>query len=388
MRAHAKLSPSAAARWLVCTAAPALEAELPDKTSEYAEEGTFAHSVAETCAAYAVGQIAKSTYTRRLNQFKKNEWFSQELLDYAEEYASIVKETYLLEKETCPDAFCELEVKLDLSGYVPKGFGTADCIIVSEPNLTVIDFKYGKGVPVYAEDNAQMELYALGALEKYDAIYGIKTVYMGIIQPRIANNNSAERTADELYAWGETVVKVKAKEAYEGPGKAVASDEACRFCKAQGSCETRAAYFVDMFEENEDAPNGLLPLEKIGELLERAKDMENWLAALKDTVFDALMKDEKVSGWKLVEGPSRRRYKDESAAAEALKAAGLSDDKIFDIKVKSITSVEKELGKKNAAEILAPVVIKPPGKPTLAPASDKRPEYSTEDSTLAAFDEE
>ena len=385
-RAHAKLAPSAAARWLECTAAPALEAGYPDETSIYAEEGTLAHSFAEAAAKYSTGQAKVGRYKSTLAKLKRQELFSPEMIEHAEAYASNVAELLHAAQKKTPDAFCDVEVKLDLTEWIPDGFGTADCVIIADDTITVIDYKYGKGVAVEARKNPQMMIYALGALTKYSALYDIELVNMEIIQPRLGGMNGWTITADELIAWAENTLKPAAEEAASGAGKFCPSEQACRFCKARGECRARADQIVRVFDEAPELTNTLTN-DEIGNLLEKAKDMEAWLKDLKDTAFKKLSDGEQVFGWKLVEGRSVRKITNESRVAGRLMEYGVPDEVIFPRKLCSITTIEKLLGKKDAAEILDGCIEKPKGSPALAPASDKRPEYKLEGAILDAFDE-
>lgn len=385
-RAHAKLAPSAAARWLECTAAPALEAGYPDETSIYAEEGTLAHSFAEAAAKYSTGQAKVGRYKSTLAKLKKQELFSPEMIEHAEAYASNVAELLHAAQKKTPDAFCDVEVKLDLTEWIPDGFGTADCVIIADDTITVIDYKYGKGVAVEARKNPQMMIYALGALAKYSALYDIELVNMEIIQPRLGGMNGWTTTAAELTAWAENTLKPAAEEAASGAGKFCPSEQACRFCKARGECRARADQIVRVFDEAPELTNTLTN-DEIGNLLEKAKDMETWLKDLKDTAFKKLSDGEQVFGWKLVEGRSVRKITDEDLVGNRLAEYGVPDEVIFPRKLCSITMIEKLLGKKDAAEILDGCIEKPKGSPTLAPASDKRPEYKHADAILDAFDE-
>lgn len=386
MKAHAKLSPSAAHRWLSCTASPTLEAEYEATTSEYAEEGTFAHSLAELCASYALGKIKTRTYNARLNKMKRNDFFNQEMMDAAEEYAGYIKETYLSIRETCPDAVVELETKLDLTDYIPESFGTADCIIVGEPNMWVIDFKYGKGVKVEAEGNPQMEIYALGAISKYGALYDIRKVSMTIVQPRLGGISTYDMDAAALRAWASIHIVPLALEAYTGPGHFRPSEETCKFCRAKQDCKARADYYVGLFEDN--PIHAVLNPEDAGKLLEKASGMSEWLEDLKAKVTGSLFSGIPVPGWKLVEGRSNRIFTDEDQVAWILKEeTDLEPDEIYNIKLAGITQYEKLLGKKKVTELLGEFIIKPEGKPQLAPASDKRPEIFPADKIVDAFDE-
>ena len=156
---HAKLSASGAKRWMSCPPSAELESQFPDKSSEYAEEGTFAHSLAELILRYNNKELTKKTFTTRLNRLKKDHYYSPELQEYIEDYANLVWEQVNEAKVSCPDAQALFEQRLDFSEYVPKGFGTGDVVIIADDLVQVIDLKYGKGVGVSAEGNPQLRLY-------------------------------------------------------------------------------------------------------------------------------------------------------------------------------------------------------------------------------------
>jgi hypothetical protein len=386
MKAHARLSPSAAHRWLRCTASPTLEAQYEATTSEYAEEGTFAHSLAELYTSNALGLISKRSYTAKLNKMKKNDFFNQEMADAADEYAMYIKERLLKVQESCPDAFAELEVKLDLTDFIPEGFGTADCIIIAEPEMYVIDFKYGKGVKVEAEGNPQMEIYALGALAKYGALYDIQKINMTIIQPRLGGISEFRMDTGALRAWASIHIIPFAKEAYEGPGRFCPGEETCRFCRAKQDCKARADYYVSLFDDSPDAD--FLTPDEAGKILQEAAGMKEWLKDLEDKVTSCLFQGMPVAGWKLVAGRSNRTITDEDTVVRILKTeADLTEDQIWTKKLAGITQYEKLLGKKTFNELLGDYVVKPEGKPTLAPADDKRPEIFPAEQVVNAFDE-
>lgn len=386
MNNHAKLSPSAAHRWLNCTASARLEAQYENTTSDYALEGTFAHSLAELETKYALKMITKAEYKDQLNKLKADSLYSKEMQEYCEEYAAYVKEKYLYLKESCPDAFVELEVRLDLSDYIPEGFGTADCIIIAEPEMWVIDFKYGKGVKVEAEGNLQMEIYALGALAEYGMLYDIENIGMAIVQPRLGGISEFKMLRQTLKAWAVVKIIPSAKEAYEGPGKFLPSEEACRFCKAKADCKARADYFVRLFDSSPDPD--LITAEEAGVLLEKAMGMSDWIKDIEAKVTANLMQGNPVPGWKLVAGKSNRKFADEEKVAQILKTkARLKKSDIYTTKLNGITVIEKKLGKKKFSELLGELIIKPEGKPTLAQASDNRPEIFPADEIVKAFDE-
>lgn len=386
MGKHALLSASGAHRWLRCTPSAKLEQQFPASTSAYAEEGTVAHALAELTTRYFLGQLDEVTYENQLkSEFETNSFYNVEMRECATAYARFVLTRYAEAKKTCPDALIELETRLDFSKYVPDGFGTGDCVIIAEPVLDVIDFKYGKGHRVEAEDNPQMQCYGLGALEQFSDIYEIKKVRMTIFQPRLSGvEDSSEKTVKELTAWGKSYVKPRAKLAAKGEGDFAPSEEACRFCRAKNQCRARTEENLKLFDEGPDPM--LISPEEAGAVLAKAADIEAWLKDLRELVFGALTAGEAVTGWKLVEGRSNRRFADEDKVVETLKAAGYDESLLYDRKLLTLTQMERDFGKKNLAEILGDLIVKPQGAPTLAPESDKRPAYRFEEQILKAFD--
>lgn len=378
---HSKLPPSGADRWLTCTASASLEENYPGETSVYAEEGTLAHEFADLFAKGRTDQIAKKSLSSRRSYLKKKEHYSPEMEHHAAYYADYVGR---IVEET--GGFAETEVRLDLTDWVPAGFGTADCIVVAEPDLYVIDYKYGKGVPVPAEDNSQLKLYALGAVAKYGALYEIETVHLTIVQPRLGVLDEWALPLQELLRWGSETVQPKALEAATGPGKFCPSEKACRFCRARGECRARADQIVGLFDDNPPELLSTLTLDEQGQLLEKAKEMKAWLADLEGSVYGHLAAGDEVAGWKLVEGRSVRKITDPVEVAKRLEIAGLGPEAIWETKLIGVSQIEKLLGKKEAGAILDGVVKKPKGKPTLAPVSDKRPAYTAQEAVLEAFD--
>ncbi len=390
-RQHALLSASSAHRWLACTAAPHFEENFPDGTSTYAEEGTLAHSICELYARKKFTVMSTRKFNSELKKLQANPIYAEEMLRTAEAYVD-----YLTEKAmTYPSApHVAMEVKVDLTEYIPEGFGTCDCIMIGGDTLHITDYKHGKGVPVSAEGNPQMRLYALGALRLYGAIYGdqIKRVSMGICQPRLSQEASEDvLSTEELLAWGESIKPV-AKEAFDGPGT-FCPGEHCRFCKGKAQCAARAASFTG-FEEFKDCiplgaspamqadyittgyrPTNVLTDAEIGDLLIRAEGLVQWYKDLQDYASSALLSGNEIPGWKLVEGRSNRAFTDVDAAVQKLIAAGYDEALIYDRKPKTLSELEKMLGKKTFAELLSECVTKPKGKPTLALASDRREAY-------------
>mgnify|MGYP002794098878 FL=1 len=385
MAKHALLSASGAHRWLECTPSAQLELQFPQSTSEYAEEGTAAHELCELTARYWLGEISEAEYENQRDELAKGKYYNAEMQECANDYAKFVAEKTAAARETCEDAFTALEVRVDFSKYVKDGFGTGDCIIVSDNVLEIIDFKYGKGVRVEAAGNPQMKLYALGAYLEYNTLFDIDSVRMTIFQPRLSGvQSSDEITVKELLEWAEKYVKPRAKLAYKGEGEFAPSEEVCKFCRAKAQCKARADKNLKLFDEAPDVL--LLTPEDAGKILEQAGDIQSWLADLESLVSSTLLAGQPVEGWKMVEGRSNRRFADELKVVAAMKSAGYDESLLYERKLITLTQMEKDFGKKAVAETLGALIVKPQGKPTLAPAKDKRPEFRPEEQLLAEFD--
>ena len=362
-RAHAVLSASASKRWLNCTPSAKLNAEISDITTEYAKEGTDAHELAE----YKVNQLLG---IKADNPAENLDYYNQEMEDCTDIYAQYVAEQ--MSQYSSPVVM--VEQRLDFSRYIPGGFGTGDCIIVADDTLTVVDFKYGKGVAVEAEYNPQMMLYALGALEIFSILYDINEVKMVIFQPRIENISEFSMPISDLMSWAENELRPKAKLAAKGEGEFCAGEH-CRFCKVKATCRKRAEYNLAI-AKYDFAPPDMLEDSEIEMILERADALTAWAADVKEYALSEALKGRKWNGYKVVEGRSNRKYTDEKMAVAVVKKAG--KDPYSEPKILGITEMTKLLGgKKKFDELLSKYVCKPQGKPTLVPESDKRKEWSS-----------
>lgn len=388
---HALLSASSASRWLVCTAAPRFEEGLPESTSEYAEEGRLAHAIGELKVTKKCTPMSTRTYNTRLNKLKKDPLYTPEMDKTTDLYLEHITEQ-VMAYDTAPTV--AVEVQVDFSDYVPEGFGTCDCCIIGGDLLSIVDYKHGKGVPVSAVGNPQMRLYALGALHRYAPVFGdtIKRVRMTIDQPRLDSYTTDEITVDELRAWGESIKPI-AQKAFSGLGEFVPGDH-CRFCRGKAQCRARANIntaledFKDCvplgrspamqadFDTTGFRPSNALTDAEIGDLLERGKLLVQWYKDLEAYATEALLAGKEIPGWKLVAGRSNRAFTDQDAAIQAVIAAGYDEALVYDRKPKTLSELEKLMGKAEFAEKIGGYVIKPPGKPTLAPASDKREAYA------------
>ena len=358
---HAVLSASSSHRWLNCNPSARLEEKFEDNETEAAAEGTAAHALCEH-------KLRKMLKLRSRKPTSKYD--CDEMDEYTDGYVEFVSEQIAQAKQFCKDPLVLIEQKLDFSCYVPDGFGTGDCLVVADHLLHIIDFKYGMGVLVDAVENPQMMLYALGALRLFDSLYEIDTVSMSIYQPRRDNVSTWTISVAELNEWAENTLVPKAKLAFEGKGE-FSPGTWCTFCKAAVKCRARAEAKLQL-TKYEFAEPPLLSDEEIEDILGRVDDLTKWANEIVAYAQDAAINHGKTwSGFKLVESRTIRKYSDEEAVAQAASDAGYHD--IYKKSLIPITEMEKLRGKKTFAEVLGGLVVKPQGKPTLVPASDKRP---------------
>ena len=364
-KSHAILSASSSHRWLNCNPSARLEQEFEDQETEAASEGTAAHALCE----HKLRKALKLRSKKPVSQYD-----CDEMDDYTDGYVQFVLEQLAQAKLTCPDPQVLIEQRLDFSCYVPDGFGTGDCLIIASPRLHVIDFKYGLGVLVDAYQNPQMMLYALGALRIFDCLYDITEVSMSIYQPRRENVSTWTISVDELMDWAENTLRPKADLAYKGEG-GYSPGSWCQFCKAAVKCRARAEAKLDL-ARFEFAQPPLLSDAEIEEILGKLDDLTKWANEIMAYAQDAAINHGKEwAGYKLVESRTNRKYTDEDAVARAAASAGYRD--IYKKTLISITEMEKLMGKQTFKEILGGLIVKPIGKPTLVPASDKRPAITT-----------
>jgi hypothetical protein len=384
MAAHAILSPSGASRWLACTPSARLEQQFPDSAGAAAKEGTLAHALGELIIRHKLGLINEVIYDQAILEIEASDLFDSSMMEHAENYGVFVLERYSDAQAHTSDALIYLEQRLNLTDYVPEGFGTGDVVIIADSVLDLIDLKYGKGVPVSAEENKQMMLYALGALREFDYMYDIDRVRMTIYQPRIDNFSSWEIPVTTLREWAETELKPRAALAFDGLGE-YAPGSHCRFCRAKAVCKAHAEMHLGIAQydfKNAD----LLTDDEVSDILSRADAFKNWITAVEDhALTEAVNNGKHWPGYKLVEGRSNRKYQDETIVASKLLEAGFKEEVIYKKEILGITAMEKAIGKKVFAAHLSDMIIKPAGKPTLAPLSDKRPEYNSCESAVNDF---
>ena len=377
MADHAKLSASGSHIWLNCTPAIRMSEGIPDRQTAYTEEGTLAHRAAELQIRRLYGLIGEKEYQKEMEAVKASQYYTPELVGYVLAYTDWIEEIYNAVKARSADHEILTEQRLDFSSWVPGGFGTGDVVIIADGTLTVIDLKYGKGVPVDANQNPQLMLYGLGAYDAFSLSNDIQKVRMIVNQPRLDSVSEYEVTVEELLKWGNEVVKPRAEMAMKGEGEAHPGDW-CRFCKCKATCRARAEEALEIAKyEFKDPP--LLEDEEISDILGRAGKILSWISDVKEYAQEEAEHGRQWPGWKLVEGRSNRKYSDPQEVEKRLLAAGFEKVLLYkDPELLGITAMEKVVGgKKKLETLIAGLIVKPPGAPTLVPESDKRPALNT-----------
>ena len=388
MGAHALLAPSSAKRWMTCAPSARLEATMPDKDTAYTREGTIAHAMAESILRNLLKSEPKTfpeaglyfeTYGKEIAEFCRT--CEREGLDWREmaetvyeNYCRLVYETYLGAKLEDPEAVLLIEAKLKLGEFIPEGFGSSDAVLIYGDTLEVFDLKYGKGVKVSADENAQMMCYALGAYLGPGELYDIKWVQMTIIQPRLKHESSYRIHAIDLMFWADQVLKPAARMAFEGKGEQVPGEH-CRFCKVAAKCRALADYTLRVTQEKTEP--GVMSLEEIAELLPHFATIKSWISSVEEFALEAALEGDTIPGYKVVEGRSVRKISNPAEAIARLDGAGIpAENYLKPAELKTITDLEKTLTKKGFKTILGDLVIKPEGKPTLVEEADPREPFS------------
>lgn len=385
MAKHAVLSASASKRWLACPPSAQLERQFPDRASESAKEGTFAHALAELilrdyCFPGSVD------YKTEYDKFKQETYYNNDLEAYVRVYTDLVIEKYNAARKADPGTAIMLEAKLDYSRWVPQGFGRGDIIIISDGVLEIVDLKFGRHVEVRAEDNPQLRLYALGAVDAYECLYEFDTIRMTICQPRQGGISEEELSVAELVSWGESIQPI-AELAIKGEGEFKAGDH-CRFCKAASRCRALADYSLALAKLEFQDPN-LLDDDEIADALGRIETLTKYAKALKTYALNEALSGRKWPGWKVVEGRSNSKYGDQQQVVHVLLDAGFAEQAIYKPReLVGLTEMRKVITTKKFDALVADLLIKPQGKPTLAVETDKRPEYNSADVDFEIIEED
>ena len=384
-RSHALLAPSSASRWLNCTPSARLEELYGERrTSPYAEEGTIAHELCEVMLRYELGKLGAFVYDTDTYEEEKEVVvakaldkgvYGEEMVESAEEYVETCTALYKELKETNSYVDVFIEMRTDLRAYIPEAFGSIDFCVASDGHLYVVDFKYGKGISVAAEMNNQMMIYALGALQRCGLEYDIDQVSLIIVQPRIKNLDCYDTTVAGLVDWANEVLIPRAKEAFEGKGELQAGGW-CQFCTVKARCKALYEEQLKMaaYEFKEAM---LLTDDELADIVLRGKDFIEWVNSIQEYVSKKAIEDGvKFKGLKLVEGRKTRKWNcdEELAMSEIKDRFNLEDNDVYEQKAKSLTAIEKLVGKKNFAEKTGDLIVLKSSGLSLVPASDPRPE--------------
>ena len=372
-REHALLSASSADKWLHCTPSAKMEELFPDKTSPAAEEGTLAHELAEIKVKLYFNQISKADYNNALKKIRENEIYSKDMDTYTDEYLEYIKD---IEAILPGRPYVIVETKVDYSNYALEGFGTIDCMMIYGDELHIIDFKYGKTIEVNAVDNPQLKLYALGAINRYGMLYGIKKIGVHIVQLRMKNISSWQCTTDELLNWGDTTVKINADKAFNGVGDCVVG-EWCdsHFCRARPRCR---AYMerMEALKPYITTDPKILTNSEVGQALTLAANIKKWYSILEGYAQSALLSGHEIDGWKIVEGRSNRAFDSVDKAFSQAIQEGINEQMLYKLTPITLTECEKMFGKKEFERVFGSHIIKPPGKPTIVKQDDPRPPFN------------
>lgn len=351
---HAILGASSAFRWINCPPSALLNAVIADTPSSYAEEGTKAHALCEYLLLKKLGENPEVPTDYDEEMFSAAEGYRDYLIGEMEKM------------ETWPTVL--IEQRVDYSRWAPEGFGTVDCLAASGNEMKIFDFKYGQGVEVSAEQNPQLMCYALGGLELLRGLYNIHNISMHIYQPRRENISVFTMTAFDLLRWAEHTLKPAALKAWNGLGDANPG-EWCRFCRAKATCRALEQQNMELAKLDFPEPIGMSAGE-IAKILPKLDLLIDWAGAVKEHALFRAMQGERFPGYKLVEGRSVRKFSSEADACLAIKEAGFNP---YITKMKGLTELQKEMGKKAFDQACSGLLVKPQGKPVLVPESDKRP---------------
>lgn len=389
-RDHALLGPSNAYQWAACPPSARLSEGLLDTGSEAAKEGTLAHELAELKLRNYFHSVdfGKRKLAAAVKKLKENPLWDDEMMGYTDDYMDYVKAAAL---SFPAEPTVAIEKKVDISEYVPECFGTADCLLIGGGVIHVIDFKYGKSPSgrVEAENNLQMQLYALGAWTASRMLYRVDRIRMSIVQPRLPDGITEwEIPLEKLLETGEWI-RERAQLAWKGEGEYHPDEKTCRFCRAKSRCRARAEKNIEMaFAPAKGKLPPLISNEEMGKYLLQGQDVEKWLSDLQDCALRECLAGHEVPGWKAVEGRSTRKWTDMDAAFGRLIESGINAAVLWERKPVTLAQIEKIVGKKDFAECVGEYVVKETGKPALVQESDNRPAITNRVAAAEAFKEE
>lgn len=370
-QAHSPLGPSAAGRWIPCPGSVNATRGIKDTSSEFAAEGNFAHDIAEM--AREQNRPAKDFIGHKATVEGFEFECDKEMAGHVQTFIEYVNQF------ECDENLNESRVSYD--AWVDDGFGTLDAGLLDDGTWYVIDLKYGKGIQVFAENNEQLKLYALGLFQEYGDMYECKTLRLCIVQPRLDWIDEWEISIEELLVWANEVVEPAADEALTDTARFKAGPWCTKnFCKIRTSCKTRAdsikEVLLDEIDEIRD-PNEI-PVEDLGEILDRISEVRAWCNDVWNRGEALVLAGEEIIGsdgepYKMVAGRGNRSWIDPVEAEKSLRNYKVKVSDIWPRKMCTPPGIEKTIGKDHP--VLKKHVKKQPGKPALVPGSDKREPY-------------
>lgn len=385
MAAHALLGPSGASRWLACPPSARSESYYPNEDNLAAAEGTLAHDISDVMVNQHFGFITVQKAKHDFEKLQNRPWtdneqkvhylYSPEMLVHCKNYLGFIVEIFSRALAIDPKAVILIEQNVDLTRWIPEGFGRTDITIIAGHTLFVIDFKYGQGVRVEAVGNKQMRMYALGSLDKFkDKFPGLQTVEMHIYQPRLKNFGVDVISAYELWNWAEEVVRPIAQKAFLGLGDYAAGDH-CKFCRAKPRCRTLSEYARTPAGSKDFADPNTMTDEEIAEIGRTNPLLVSYSKDVAEYMLRKALTGYKWPLFKLVEGRSNRKILDDRAAIVKLTQAGFKE--VYNISIKPFGELDSMIGADNLKDLLGGLLTKPEGKPTLVREDDSRDSYHT-----------
>lgn len=358
---HAKLSPSGSSRWLNCTASVKASEPYANTTNSAASWGTTTH---------ALGEMLLKDEEPKVGDVVEGEVVDQEMLTCAEDYAS-----YCINLMT-RDSVVMIEEQFDLSFIAPNTFGTGDFSVLNGTHLDIVDLKTGQNL-VDADGNSQLMLYALGAIHELEDLYDIETVTLHIMQSRVGHISTWDTTVDALYLF-EDFAKGKADDIIADNVSFSPEKKACQYCPHQANCEALAQHVNDVVTgsfdtiEDIDGKADTVNTAHMKSVLDNADLITGFVKAVQQVALEQMQNGVEIEGYKIVEGKSNRKWRDEDEVGKYLNRKIPSKD----LWVKKMIPMTKILKMRPNDKGLQEMLIKPEGKPQLAPLSDKRPALS------------
>lgn len=409
MGGHSAFGPSSSHMWSVCAGSLQANLRIQDEVGVHAAYGTVGHSVHEEWLIsgkqpkHLIGTTVMVPDYDWVHLIK----IDHEMLDYVRQS---VDRCILMPG----DHLVERRVDFSRLMPIPNQGGTLDFAAIDNGTAHVVDLKMGKGVRVYAEENSQAMMYALGLLFEFDHKYNFKHFVLKIHQPRLDHFDEWDCSRDRLMEFA-GFIKERARQAWMPNPPRTPDPKACQFCKVRSTCAANAkmqlrmmadqsaeafgevtAEEIKQFKEHLD--DGFLSVEAVDPLalstsdLERLRPYKRMVEGFWKTLDHELLKralnGAAMTQYKVVEGKSNRVFTNPQQAASKLVSLGCKPDDVIVQRVVSPSEAEELLIKashrrKDLPELLDGLVRKPPGKPTLAPKSDKRP--ALQDPSAIAF---